>query len=142
MLEHIPINKDEVFKYIQNSNNEYAVSNHGRVYSLKRRKFITLQEVRDTRVDGTKCTAYYRVKLRLDKKPYMKVVHRLVAKEFLHNTDIAKTQVNHIDSNGLNNHVSNLEWVTPSENVIHAIKANKHITSDIQRVKANLKKAI
>ena len=31
-----------------------------------------------------------------------------------------KEQVNHIDSNRSNNHVSNLEWVTNSENLKHA----------------------
>lgn len=44
-------------------------------------------------------------------------VHRVVAETFILNDDpMNKTYVNHIDSNPCNNHVTNLEWVTPSEN--------------------------
>lgn len=48
-------------------------------------------------------------------------VHRIVAETFIVNDDpIHKTDVNHIDGNKLNNHVSNLEWVSRSDNVKHA----------------------
>ena len=48
-------------------------------------------------------------------------VHRLVALTWLPlSTDPEKTEVKHIDGNKQNNHVSNLEWVTKTENILHA----------------------
>ena len=46
-------------------------------------------------------------------------VHRIVAGAFIPNL-LDKPFVNHIDGNKLNNDISNLEWVTASENTLHA----------------------
>lgn len=48
-------------------------------------------------------------------------VHRIVAKSFIPNPD-NKPQVNHKDGNHFNNDISNLEWVTGSENCLHAYR--------------------
>lgn len=48
-------------------------------------------------------------------------VHRLVAAAFLGEPDYPdQIYVNHIDGNGFNNNIENLEWVSPAENSQHA----------------------
>ena len=47
---------------------------------------------------------------------YTGPLHRLMARLFLGEPPIGKGMVDHIDRNRLNNHISNLRWVSPSEN--------------------------
>lgn len=92
---------------------DYLVNECGQVYSLKTNKFLKLQ------LDGH---GYYQINVSLGsrEKRITKKVHRLVTFAFLGEPPEGKTDVNHIDGNPKNNHVSNLEWCNDSENLKHA----------------------
>lgn len=53
-------------------------------------------------------------------------IHRLIAEHFLELVD-GKEFVNHIDGCKTNNEVSNLEWVTKSENAFHAVTTGLYV---------------
>jgi hypothetical protein len=87
----------------------YRINEHGDVYSLKFKKFLK------PRLSNR---GYWSVTLRKDRRYHSEVLHRLIAKTFIPNPE-NKPQVNHIDGVKTNNHVSNLEWCTISENQQH-----------------------
>lgn len=75
---------------------------------------------------------YEKVNLYKARKMRSFVVHRLVAINFIDNVE-NKPEVNHIDGNKLNNKANNLEWVTSSENQIHAYKNELYLTTETSR---------
>lgn len=89
----------------------YAVTKDGEVFSFNNHQFKTLKEDRH---------GYLRVFLSKNSKKKGFFVHRLVAKAYIPNPE-GKAQVNHKDGDKKNNHVSNLEWTTPEENINHAL---------------------
>jgi len=105
---------NEIWKPIIGFDNKYEVSNFGRVLS---KHFNTKKVLKQT----PNRLGYQTVCLVDKPKNKLKTVHSLVASAFLNNK-LNKPQVNHKDGNKLNNNLQNLEWVTSSENIIHAFK--------------------
>lgn len=64
---------------------------------------------------------YYIFQLRKNNKYVSKELHRLLAETFIDNPNNLRC-VNHIDGNKINNSLNNLEWVSHSENLLHAYK--------------------
>ena len=103
--------EQEIWKYIENFP-QYQVSNLGRILSLKNPKKPKILKGRITK------KGYHQVHLHdINGKSYSKQVHRLVLETFSPKVDMKLLEVNHKDENKLNNNLSNLEWVTHTENV-------------------------
>jgi len=66
-------------------------------------------------------SGYLLVTFSVDNTQSSQNVHHLVARAFICN-DSNKPQVNHKDGNKQNNCLDNLEWVTASENGLHAYR--------------------
>ena len=97
---------------------EYFVSNHGRIWSTRKNDFIS--PYLDDR-------GYYRATLTNFKtkngmaSSIFTGVHKLELMSFVPITQANYYMPNHRDGNPMNNDLTNLEWVTPSENTTHAI---------------------
>ncbi|MCW3111333.1 MAG: hypothetical protein JWQ09_5839 [Segetibacter sp.] len=89
----------------------YELSNHGNIRSIFNDKIKKLKP----RMQGE----YFGISFWVNKKKKAFYLHRLVAENFIL-IDPTKNQVNHIDGDKLNNHYTNLEWCTASENIKHA----------------------
>lgn len=122
----------EVFRDIPGYEGLYQVSNIGRVKSLPRsgdnnpsgRRLH--ERILKPDVNQHSHTQYHRVTLCKNGKTRRFLVHRLVASIFIPNPD-NKPDINHIDFNGGNNNVDNLEWVTKAENMQHSDIAGRQI---------------
>lgn len=104
----------EIWKDIKGYEGRYKVSNLGNVKSLLGKKERILKSLNHTE-------GYYKVILYKENIAKNKCIHRLVAEAFIDNPQ-NKKDINHKDGNKHNNNVSNLEWCTRKENVIHAWK--------------------
>ena len=105
----------------------YQVSNLGRIRSLDR---ITPDgrnikgQVKAVKINRD---GYVMVELYKNRKGVRHLVHRIVATAFIKNDNpVNKTEVNHIDLNRKNNVVTNLEWISHTDNVKYSYKQGSH----------------
>jgi len=105
--------EDEIWKGINGIEEYYEVSTFGRIKSL-RRNIIMKQRNRG---------GYKSAKLSVNGVAKHKNTHQYVAETFIPNPE-NKPQVNHIDTDKFNTHISNLEWNTAKENTDHAYANN------------------
>lgn len=110
---------EEIWMDIKDYEGLYQISSLGRVKSIRKTiKYLKFDE------NKKQHTSYFRVTLSKNGETKRFMVHRLVAESFLDNPN-NKEFVNHIDNDGTNNRVENLEWVTHSENMIHSQKQGR-----------------
>jgi len=111
------INKNETFVLLEEFDNLYAISNYGRLVSFKHKKPRVLK-IGINGSDYPSTTICH-----TDGKRQTVNIHKLVAKVFVKNDNpTINTVVNHKDGHKDNNYYGNLEWITQSENIQHAIK--------------------
>jgi hypothetical protein len=91
--------------------NRYLISNLGRV---KNNKDLILKPNIDK-------NGYHLIHLHYKGVRKVKKIHRLVLEYFLYPCNL---DVNHINGNKQDNKLSNLEYCTKSENMLHAVKNN------------------
>lgn len=96
---------------IDNQKTQYLISDIGEIKNIKTNKILK----------GTIRNGYKMVKLTINSQKKDYLVHRLVATTFLENP-LKLPQVNHKDKNKTNNSVSNLEWVSIKDNMLHRSK--------------------
>lgn len=89
---------------------DYTVYDDGRIFGHKKKKYLKANTIN---------YGYQQVTLCRDKSRRSLLVHRVIAYVFLPKPPSKDHQINHKNLNKSDNSVSNLEWVTPSENMYH-----------------------
>ena len=104
----------------------YQVSNLGNVRSLNYNGTKTIQILKPSLSGPNRC--YKSISMQVANKVIRRNVHRLVAKAFIPNPDNLP-EINHIDEDGTNNKVNNLEWCNRIYNLNYGNRTQKFIDS-------------
>ena len=111
LLDSGQIEPGENFFPIDGWESKYLISPFGKVYSIKTKKILKAKINKPGR--------YLYVSLGSNKEKKTIAIHRLVGTHFIPNIE-GKREVHHIDHNPLNNHYTNLMFVTGDENQAYA----------------------
>lgn len=120
--------EQEIWKDIIGHEGLYQISNLARIKSLSRiivnkngfNKIIKERILSPVTMN----IGYVAISLWRGNKDTKYTLHRLMAIHFIPNSE-NKKEVNHINGNRGDNNLLNLEWVTPSENMKHAMRTGK-----------------
>lgn len=99
---------------VDNISTSYFITEDGRCYNTNTNKYLKGQIGKNGYIS-------FNITLPSGKKKRL-YAHRLVGLNYLPKPIKNKNQINHIDGNKLNNHFTNLEWATASENQQHALE--------------------
>lgn len=105
----------EIWKDIIGFEGKMKISNYGKVFNIKTNRILK------GNIHKSNTTTYIRINMPDNSR---KLLHRIVAEAFIINTE-NKPFINHIDNDGMNNSVLNLEWCTQTENMQHAYKQGR-----------------
>lgn len=100
---------------------DYYISKCGKVLSLRTNNKKILKNRKN---NGYVSIILYKKKY----KYYDKLIHRLVAQQFILNPQ-NKPQVNHINGIKTDNNINNLEWCSSSENIKHSYRILNKIST-------------
>ena len=117
----------EIWKDTVEFPDRFEVSNLGNIRNKK-------TKVLKKQVNSGSSKGYKAIIVSVNNKATNHSVHRMVAKAFIPNPE-GKPQVNHKNSIRDDNRVENLEWVTVSENIQHAMKHGAMNHSAVKGVK-------
>lgn len=111
-------------KPIKNYEGRYSITEDGRIYSHKTKRFLAPKYGKD---------GYMRISLNKNGVSKSYLIHRLVGETFLENLE-NKPTIDHIDRNKHNNHVSNLRWATRSEQMFNCDTSKVHTKEHMENM--------
>ena len=127
---------DETYKIldIRGAIRQYAITNYGRLISFD-------EKIEDGYVmqNALHACGYKIWRFKQNGKYTHKLIHRLVAEQFIERPSPLHSNVVHLDYNKLNNHVRNLKWMTVTEQRSYSAQSPESKTQRAQRIPNSIK---